>query len=183
MPPTIADLDPQLRSNAQRLIERCAEQGVIMRLNETVRGPMAQARIWRQSRTIEEIRAKTEELRSKGAPFLADCIEAVGPQHGDHVTNAPPGLSWHQWGEAFDCFWVVNGKAEWSPDKKVNGVNGFRVYAATAIALGLDAGGLWKSLKDWPHVQLRAAANPGAVMSLPEIDATMRARFGHELIT
>ena len=40
------------------------------------------------------------------ANFLASVLDGVGPQHGPHVTNALPGLSWHQWGEAVDCFWT-----------------------------------------------------------------------------
>lgn len=111
---------------------------------------------------------------------VAACSWRREPQHGDHVTDAAPGLSWHQWGEALDCFWVVDGKAEWSTTKKVNGVNGFRVYAETAKGLGLDAGGFWGKLKDWPHIQLRAAGSPLAVMSLADVDREMRSRFGQD---
>ena len=64
----------------------------------------------------------------------------VGPQKGDPVTNAIPGLSWHQWGEAVDCFWVVNNKAVWDLETVVNGLNRFMVYANEAKKLGLDAG-------------------------------------------
>lgn len=179
MPPTLEDLDIQLRPTAQKLLARCAAEGVTMRLNQTVRGPLEQARLWRQSRTIEEIKAKVLSLRGIGADFLADCIESVGPQHGEHVTNAPPGFSWHQWGEAFDCFWVVDGKAEWSTELIVNGRNGYRVYARIAEKeLGLTAGGLWKTFKDWPHVQLREQDSPANVFTTADINATMRQRFG-----
>ena len=177
MPPSIQDLELEFQQGAQDVLDTCAGLGVEMRVNETVRSPLAQARLWRQSRAIEEIRARIAALRAAGAPFLAECIEKVGPQHGDHVTNAPPGLSWHQWGEALDCFWVVDGRAEWSTTRKVNGQNGYRVYAATADQLGLDAGGLWTRFKDFPHVQLRAAGSPADLFSLPEIDAVMRERF------
>lgn len=176
-----ADLDvlmPEFRPGVDRLLSLCAARGVEMRPNETVRTPRAQARIWRQSRTREEILAKIAALRAGGARFLAQCIEDVGPQHGDHVTNAPPGLSWHQWGEALDCFWVVDGEAEWSTTRKVNGVNGYHVYAETARDLGLEAGGFWRRLKDWPHVQSRPEGNPADLFSLPEIDAVMQERFG-----
>jgi peptidoglycan LD-endopeptidase CwlK len=178
MPPTLDDLIPSFRDGVSRLLDACAARGVEMRMNETLRTPFDQARFWRQSRTLAEIQAKIAELQSAGAPFLADCIRRVGPQHGDPVTNAPPGLSWHQWGEALDCFWVVDGEAEWSTTKKVNGVNGFRVYANEAHELGLDAGGLWTKLKDWPHVQLRPGRSPLALMSLQAIDTAMAARFG-----
>lgn len=96
-----------------------------MRPNAGLRDPFEQAKLWRQSRSIEEILAAIDELRSVGAPFLAHCLESVGPQHGDPVTNAPPGYSWHQWGEAVDCFWLLGGKAEWSSTKKVGGLNAY----------------------------------------------------------
>jgi hypothetical protein len=78
-----------------------------------------------------------------------------------------------------DCFWVVDGKAEWSTIKKVDGLNGYRVYADEATNLGLDAGGLWSSLKDWPHVQFRSVSNPGGVFGLQKIDEEMKKRFGN----
>jgi peptidoglycan L-alanyl-D-glutamate endopeptidase CwlK len=178
MPPKLDDLDSKLRPAGQQLLELCADQGIVMRLNETVRNPIDQARLWRQSRTTEQIKAKVNALRTLGANFLADCIERVGPQHGEHVTNAPPGLSWHQWGEAFDCFWVVDGEAEWSSEVLVQGQNGYRVYARIAEKqLGLTAGGLWKTFKDWPHVQLREEDSPGDLFDITEINAVMKERF------
>ncbi|GAK49224.1 hypothetical protein U14_00443 [Candidatus Moduliflexus flocculans] len=56
--------------------------------------------------------------------------QSVGPQYGDPVTNALPGCSWHQWNEAVDLFWVIDGKAEWSSKKKImlqdgSSVNGY----------------------------------------------------------
>jgi peptidoglycan LD-endopeptidase CwlK len=168
----------EFRRKVIALLDRCTARGATMRPYFTLRSPFEQARLWRQSRSREEIEAKIAELRSKSAPFLADCIERVGPQHGDPVTNAVPGLSWHQWGEAADCFWLVDGEAEWSPRKEINGLNGYQVYAEEAQAAGLTAGGLWPSFKDWPHVQLRSSSSPLQVMSLTEIDTRMKERFG-----
>jgi peptidoglycan L-alanyl-D-glutamate endopeptidase CwlK len=172
------DLVPEFRKAVKTLIAACERRGVEMRPYQTVRTPLEQAKLWRQSRASEEIREKIKDLRSKGAPFLADCIERVGKQHGPHVTNAVPGLSWHQWAEAVDAFWAVDGKAVWDPSKKIGGVNGYQVWAAEAKKLGLDPGGLWKRLKDWPHVQLRVDRSPAERYSLGEIDAEMRKRFG-----
>ena len=171
-------LEPELKTKVLKLLERCQDRGIVMRPNNGLRDPFEQARLWRQSRSIEEIQAKIKELDAKGAHFLAECIRSVGPQHGGHVTNTPPGISWHQWGEALDCFWLVDGKAEWSTQKLVNGLNGYKVYADEAEVVGLTPGGHWKSFKDWPHVQLRKASNASSVMSLAEIDTTMKARFG-----
>lgn len=177
-----ADLDllvPDFGKACRELIKNCQARGIEMRPNEALRSPWTQAKYWRQSRSIQEIGAMIAKLKAAGAPFIAQIIDNIGPQHGDPVTNALPGSSWHQWGEALDCFWVVDGKAEWSTTKKVNGLNGYRTYAEEAAKLGLTAGGLWTSIKDWPHVQKRAAANPlsGGGLTWPKIDAEMRARF------
>jgi peptidoglycan LD-endopeptidase CwlK len=170
-------LHPEFGQKLNYLLSACAEQQVIMRPYFRIRSPLDQARLWRQSRTREEINQKIAWLHDQGAPFLAGCIEQVGPQNGPHVTNAIPGLSWHQWGEAADCFWVVDGKAEWSTQRQVGGRNGYRVYADQAAALGLDPGGRWQSLKDWPHVQLRPLGSPAQLHSLAEIDRAMAERF------
>ena len=50
--------------------------------------------------------------------------------------------------------------------------------AEEAEELELTAGGHWTTLKDWPHVQMRAASSPGKIMSINQIDEGMRARFG-----
>jgi peptidoglycan LD-endopeptidase CwlK len=176
-----ADLEklvPELKAKVRQLIEHCRARGIEMRANNGLRDPFEQARLWRQSRSSEEIEAKIRDLEAKDAPFLAHCIRSVGPQHGEHVTDTPPGISWHQWGEALDCFWLVNGKAEWSTKKLVDGLNGYHVYAHEAETLGLTAGGHWKKFKDWPHVQLRKANNAARVMSLAAINSAMNARFG-----
>lgn len=171
-------LVPEFRAKVERLIANCAKRGIEMRPNEALRDPWRQAKLWRQSRTIQEINDKIAELRSKGAPYLADILENVGPQHGPYVTGSPPGFSWHQWAEACDCFWVVNGRAEWSEKKKINGLNGYAVYAEEAGTLGLDAGGLWSKFKDWPHVQFRADRSPAVKLSFSQIDAETKARWG-----
>ncbi len=171
------DLVLDFRARVQNLLNACRARGVDMRPYTTLRDPFEQARLWRQSRTREQINRKIAQLREVGADFLAHCLESVGPQNGRHVTDAAPGLSWHQWGEAVDCFWVVEGQAEWSPERKVNGLNGYHVYAEEARKLGLTAGGHWPNFKDWPHLQLRAANNPQEVLSLQQIDEAMREGF------
>jgi peptidoglycan L-alanyl-D-glutamate endopeptidase CwlK len=173
----LGKVEPTLKQKVLDLLGRCNQMGIEMRPNSGLRDPFEQARLWRQSRSREEINAKISKFEAAGASFLAHCLESVGPQHGGHVTDTPPGFSWHQWGEAIDCFWLVDGKAEWSVRKTINGKNGYKVYAAQAEVVGLTAGGHWSSFKDWPHVQLRPASNAGKVFNVREIDARMRERF------
>jgi hypothetical protein len=180
MPADLNKLSPNFQTKVLQLLEHCKNhEGIEMRPNEGLRDPFKQARYWRQSRPTSEIQAKITELKAHGALFLAHCIDSVGPQHGPHVTNAIPGLSWHQWGEALDCFWLVDGHAEWSTTRLVNGKNGFHIYANLANEIGLDAGGLWPSFKDWPHIQLSNTSNPLNKFTLLQIDQTMRNMFGN----
>jgi peptidoglycan L-alanyl-D-glutamate endopeptidase CwlK len=175
---SLNDLDPEFRVKVTALLGRCKARGCEMRPYMSLRSPYEQAKLWRQSRSSEEVASQIAMLELEGANFLAQIIRVVGPQHGAPSTNALPGLSWHQWGEAVDCFWAVNGQAEWSSSKLVGGQNGYQVLAEEAKAMGLTPGGLWTSLKDWPHVQLRPAGSPRSVMTLWEIDQAMKKRFG-----
>lgn len=179
MPADLSTLTPEFRNRFEDLIAECSKVGIEMRPYFSLRTPEQQARLWRQSRTAEEIAPTIQWLEQSGAPFLAKVLDKVGSQAGPHVTNALPGFSWHQWGEAVDCFWVVDNGAEWSATKMIDGQNGYRVYAAKAEALGLNAGGHWKSLREWPHVQLRKAASPNSAgLTLAEINQKMEKKFG-----
>lgn len=171
------ELVAEFRDKVTVLLSACAKTGVIMRPSTGLRDPLEQGRLWRQSRSIEEISEKIKSLKQHKAPFLAHCIESVGPQDGKHVTNAIPGLSWHQWGEALDCFWLLDGKAEWSTKRLVGGQNGYQVMANMAESVKLDAGGHWPKFKDWPHLQLQKAGSPLQVHDLAAIDKAMQQRF------
>jgi hypothetical protein len=173
-----SDLVPAFAKKARELLETCDALHIVMRPTETLRTPFKQAKLWRQSRPGSVVKARIQELQARGAPFLAEVLESVGPQNGDHVTNALPGLSWHQWGEAMDCGWVANGKETFSLKLTVGGVNGYHVYAEQAEKLELTAGAFFSSIKDFPHVQLRPEAGPQSVHSLKKIDEVMRERFG-----
>lgn len=171
-------LDPQFGARLETVIGDLRDDGIEMRVTAGLRTPEAQARLWRQSRSREEIRAAVAHLKQAGAYFLAEVLERVGPCHGPPVTKALPGLSWHQWGEAADCLWIVDGVAEWSLTRIVARDNGYLALARTAEAAGLEAGGTWTRFPDWPHVQKRKQASPlSAGLSLKEIDAAMQARF------
>ena len=178
----LGELDPVFQQKVVAVLEACSDRGVRMVPSQAVRSPHEQARLWRQSRSRQQIDDALAMLRDAGAPYLAEVLEGVGPQEGRHVTNALPGNSWHQWGEAVDCFWLVDNAAEWSTTRKVNGVNGYHVYAEAAQAEGLDAGLFWTSLKDAPHLQLRATANPvKSGLSWAQVDQQMQVRFGPKL--
>ncbi len=166
------DLDPVLAEAVREVIARCKSDGYVLVPYFGLRTPWEQAKLYRQSRSTAQINRKIGELRDGGAPFLASVLDEVGPQpSGPNVTGVPPGLSWHQWAEAVDSYWRVNGKIEWHKPE------GYKVYADHARALGLTAGFYWRN-PDMGHLQLRSDSNPGKLYSLPEIDRTMKERFG-----
>jgi peptidoglycan LD-endopeptidase CwlK len=167
-------LVPEFQNKVEQLLENCLQKGVEMRPYEGLRSPFVQAKYWRRSRTKEQIDQKINELKSAGANYLAYCLESVGPQQGKLATGVIPGYSWHQWGEAVDCFWVVNGEAVWDLKTLVRGVNGYKVYADEAKKIGLEAGLFWQDFVDAPHVQMRRLANPGKIYSVNEINDAMK---------
>lgn len=171
------DLTADFRGVLDDLLENCRRRGVEMRPFFTLRNVVEQAALWRQSRSSQEVETEIARLEAADAQFLAQALRDAGPQSGRWATNAIPGYSWHQWGEAVDCFWLVDGKAEWSARRQIDGQNGYEIYANEAERLGLTAGGHWKTAKDWPHVQLQGHSSPGAVFTLAQINAAMRERF------
>lgn len=67
---------------------------------------------------------------------------------GQIVTNAKAGQSFHNYGLALDFCLLVNDKMYWKVDANwMKVVNVFKSH-------GFEWGGDWKSLKDYPHVQM-----------------------------
>lgn len=144
-------LQPEFQEKIEILLKECEKQGIVMRPFFGVRDVYTQSKLWRQSRSIHEIKKAVSFLRRQQADYLADVLEQTEPQIGRWATNALPGESWHQWGEAVDCFVLdqESGKAIWSSKHE-----GYRVYAEQAKKLGLTSGHYWQN-PDSVHVQLR----------------------------
>jgi peptidoglycan L-alanyl-D-glutamate endopeptidase CwlK len=148
----LENLRPEFREKVEILLANCRKQGVVLRPFYGVRSLDEQARLWRQSRSRAEIERAIAFLQKQAAPKIAEILESVGPQIGRWATNALPGESWHQWGEAVDCFVYDEEakKAVWSAKHE-----GYRIYGEEARKLGLVSGYFWQS-QDAVHVQLRA---------------------------
>jgi len=146
----LEDLTPEFENQARQLIVEVENRhGYIMRPFFTRRTVYVQAKLWRQSRGAAEIERAIDRLTRRGATFLAKVLRDVGPQYGKWATNALPGLSWHNWGRAVDCFLLIDGHACWDDDHI-----GYRMYAETAKELGLVAGYFWGGHSQDPvHVQ------------------------------
>ena len=119
-------------------------------------------------------------LKAEGMDYLAIVLSDVGPCSGNWATNALPGFSWHQHGEAVDCYWYIDKTAEWSTSRQYEGKNGYDVYAENAAKLGMVSGHLWAQ-KDSVHVQKTGGSisqllNSGA-MNPFELDRKMKETF------
>lgn len=164
-------LRPEFLEKTKAVLQKCKQRGVDLRVYTTVRGPLLQAKLWRQSRTIEEINRTVKRFRQEGAEYLATLIEDAGPCYGRWATNNPPGLSWHQWQEAVDAYVVSDTtRAIWTPLNP-----GYAVYAEEAKKLDLTACYYWEH-RDAVQVQYRSQQVVD-IYSLAEIDREMRKRF------
>ncbi len=180
-------LDGMFREKVESVLNACKKRGIVMRPFFTERTPWEQARIWRSTRSSSEIFQARERLIANGTVYLASVLDMVGPQYSppsgrNHLTNALPGLSWHQWGEALDCYWLLDGQAIWSTKREItlrdgSKSNGYLVYADEAVQASLLSAGLswgW----DWPHVQLSMLGSPRDMYTWKDIDDIMLDKFG-----
>lgn len=160
----LASLVPAFRANVQALMAACLVKGIDVVPYNGLRSIEDQARLWRRSRSTVDADNAVNLLRVNGAPFLANVLASIGPQPpGPWATNALPGNSWHQWGEACDLFIRVNGKADWNgPD--------YATMSNEAVRIGLTSGYHWKQ-PDRDHVQLRPGNAPTDALPWTEIDA------------
>lgn len=144
----IGALAPIFKGRIEQLIESCKKRQTTIVPFFTVRDIYEQARLWRQSRSIQVIRRAIDDLCNQGAPFIAQVLEGVGPQHGRWATNALPGTSWHQYTLACDFFILEDGEAVWDASHA-----GYGIYEEEAKRLGLKHGA---DFNDFCHVQLPA---------------------------
>ena len=164
-------LDDLFEEDVRQILAQLMREGFHMRPFFTRRIPWDQARLWRQSRTTQEIHRACAMLAREGAPFLRGVLLSVGPQEGRWATNALPGQSWHQWDEAVDCFVQENGTAVWRRTHP-----GYQRYAELGRERGLVPGYFW-SRPDAVHMQKRDR-KVRSIYTWAEINAAMRSRFG-----
>jgi peptidoglycan L-alanyl-D-glutamate endopeptidase CwlK len=72
---------------------------------------------------------------------------------GNRVSNARAGQSYHNYGLALDYGILINGKISWKVDKY------WLLVASIFMDHGFDWGGNWKTIKDYPHVEMRFQKN------------------------
>lgn len=151
-------LNDDFRLRVRETLRVCQQDSLPVLVYCTLRTCSEQARLYRRTRTLQEINRKIQSLRDRGFPFLADSLEAVGPQAGplgEHVTKAGPGESWHQYGLAADCVPLRDGKPTWRDEDPE-----WKVFGASAKIAGLYWAGDWQSFRESPHIQMFPTASP-----------------------
>lgn len=165
----MAALDPDFRTRVNKVLDECAERGSTLVPFYTTRHPREQARLYRQDKSTALIERQIDMLRDSGARWLSWHLESVGPQYGRWATNALPGQSWHQYGQAVDCYVRgPDGQAIWDAAHE-----GYSVYHAAATRWGLTNLGL----RDAVHLQLSPGSPLAYYDSWAEIDAVMRHKW------
>lgn len=180
----LAGLIPEFRQQIESLMSVAEARGITLVPTSGARDPWTQARLWRRTRNAAQVRSKADELRNGGAPYLAKILEEVGPQpSGSWRTDAPPGLSWHQLGEAVDfgirspaTGRVLEGSRAADGDEYDYGQNCYGRLGEMCVELGLKWGG---DFNDQNHVQ-RSAKSPLALHSLSQINAMIETMWPHE---
>jgi peptidoglycan L-alanyl-D-glutamate endopeptidase CwlK len=117
---SLDDLKDPVRRKAMLFKNECLKEGIDVLIYCTLRSVKEQNELYARGRTVS----------------------------GSIVTNARGGESFHNWGAAFDCVPLINGKAAW--DDKAT-------YAKMGLigeAVGLEWAGRWKgSLRETAHFQ------------------------------
>lgn len=139
----------------------------------TVREAWEQAVLYAQGRTAEQIASGVARLGGLGLAKEAMLLEKQSPKEGKRVTNALPGLSFHQphhldgeWGGlAVDFVPIVGGKPLW------NDVERYRLAAEAAESVGLSWAGRWTTFKETAHCQYDRG---GEIKILPLVQGAYR---------
>ena len=93
-------------------------------------------------------------LEGYRSPGRQDALSKLGP----NVTNTKAWQSYHQYGLAADCAFVLNGKIVVS-EKDRWAIKGYALYGKVAESVGLHWGGRW-TMMDFGHIEWR---KPGAM--------------------
>lgn len=74
---------------------------------------------------------------------------------GSGVTTVGAGMSCHNHGYAIDSVMYVDGKPTWDMDNQ-HVRDGYLLFGEMVQAVGLEWGGAWTTIKDYPHVEMQS---------------------------
>lgn len=139
--PRVEGLHPVIKDEVLSLIEKC-EQTI---------GKDFAVRIVQGTRTIEY----QNGLFSQPHDHIDNDHDGVVDEPDEKVTNAKGGLSYHNYGLAFDfcLLFLVDGKYQFIPTKSWQITKEWMIVVNTFKLAGYEWGGDWHSLKDNPHIE------------------------------
>jgi peptidoglycan L-alanyl-D-glutamate endopeptidase CwlK len=119
----LKELHPAVREKAEAFLAACQTAGIIVLIYSTYRDFESQNALYAIGRT----------------------------EPGQKITNAKGGQSYHNWRVAFDFVPIRDGVAVWN----TSGANGklWKRLGEIGESVGLEWGGRWKRLSDYPHLQ------------------------------
>lgn len=151
--PRISDMDQELQVKFAAFSARMAEASIPFGLNSVLRTVEEQAAYYAQGRqTLDEVNSLRKAagmylLRSEQENYIV-----THTKHSRHFPG-PDGKS-----RAFDIMILRSGgKPTWDTkwDGNQDGISDYLEAALIGQSVGLDAGGLWSSWKDYPHFELK----------------------------
>ncbi|MCX7653594.1 MAG: M15 family metallopeptidase [Fervidobacterium sp.] len=131
-------LQSDFKQLAHKFVERCREDGIKVKIYNTLRTKEEQEALFLQGRAPVEV---VNTARKKVG------LTPISAQENKIVTLSKD--SPHCYGLAFDFVPIVNGKVIWNDDKL------WEKCGKIAEKLGLEWGGRWKDFPDKPHVQMK----------------------------
>lgn len=151
----LTDLQPAAYERAQQLLRDAEGVDFDVLFYCTLRPLDEQARLFRQGRSLLDIREKADELEKVWQrPDLAELLMNVGPQsESSVVTWAGPGQSLHNYGLALDGVPLRHGKPVWGSSTPDDAALWDR-YGKLGQAVGFEWAGTWpKRKREFPHLQ------------------------------
>ena len=129
----LAEVMPALAQKVKELARRLALEDISIRVTQGLRS-------WAQQQALYD------QGRTKPGPI---------------VTNCPGGHSYHNLGMAVDVVPDFADRTPPAPDWNIHHPAWQRIVTI-ATDLGLQSGALWRTFKDWPHLQLVGRFPEGA---------------------
>ena len=168
------DLEVGFRSLIDRILgELNSSSAWKLKPTTTIRDPWTQAKLWRQSRTGDQVQREIQQLIASDAEYLASVLQRVGPQKtGPWATNALPGMSWHNWSPslAIDVVVIEAGKVVGDGHHP-----GYRAWINAGASFGLTSRA---NIHDYGHMQANAFEPPDRY-DLREISLLMKGCWGN----
>jgi len=142
-------LRPKTKALCKLLIQKCKEQGIEIVITQTYRSLDLQDAYYAQGR--EDLVSVNKRRAKVNLPPIKESENKI-------VTKARAGTSPHNFGLAFDFCVVKNGKLDW------NDIATFKKVGEIGKSLNVDGysleyGGDFKSIKDYPHFQMKGWKN------------------------